>query len=123
MVSKFLPKEFFFFHWRAQLHHWVTSGIVPISPGPLQSPLFSIWIDTSYKYKILQFGLAWEINIIYNTNNKLLTNLIHTGSVIQKKSADHDSGGQSSRYRGLPKNPKKFIRQYLWESCVSYGSM
>ena len=63
---------FFFFHWRAQLHPWVTSDIVPISPGPLQSPLFSICIDTSYKYKIPQFGLAWKNSFKQWTNQNLV---------------------------------------------------
>ena len=54
--------SFFFFHWRAQLHPWVTSGIVPISPGPLQSALFIICTDTAYKYRMVQFGLAWIIS-------------------------------------------------------------
>ena len=57
----------FFFHWRAQLHPWVTSDIVPISPGPLQFALFTICTGTAYKYRMVQFGLAWKINIIYNT--------------------------------------------------------
>ena len=51
-----------FIHWRAQLHPWVTSGIVPISPGPLQSALFTTCTDTAYKYRMVQFGLAWKIN-------------------------------------------------------------
>ena len=32
---------------------------MPISPGPLQSALFIICTDTAYKYRMVQFGLAW----------------------------------------------------------------
>ena len=46
---------------------WVTSGIVPISPGPLQSALYIICTHTAYVYRMVQFCLAWIINIIYNT--------------------------------------------------------
>ena len=54
----------FFFHW-AQLHPWVTSGIVPISPGPLHSALFTKCTDTAHKYRMVQFGLAckWRYDL------------------------------------------------------------
>ena len=57
----------FFFIEEPSSTPWVTSDIVPISPSPLQSPLFSICIDTSYKYRMVQFGLAWKINIKYDS--------------------------------------------------------
>ena len=43
---------------------YLSRSKITISPGPLQSALFTKSTGTTYKYRMVQFGLAWKICLI-----------------------------------------------------------